>query len=188
MRLVLTFSLLLLFVFSADAQDFPQMDKSPMDAAYFPNRITFRNFAKTDEEKNATAVVRVLYSRPQKNGRNVFGELVKYGEVWRVGANEAAEIHFFEDVNVGDQRVKAGRYTMYATVNESEWTVHISTDLDVWGHYAYNAAHDVASITVPTAKTAETVEAFSVVFKKVDTGAHLVMAWDDTQVEVPISW
>jgi hypothetical protein len=188
MRFVLTFALLLGLSLSASAQEFPQLDKSPLDVAYFPNRVAFRSFAKTEEEKSAQPVARVIYSRPQKNGRDVFGELIKYGSVWRLGANESTEIEFFEDVNIGDQRVKAGRYTMYATVNQDYWEVVFSTDLDLWGAYAYNEANNVASISVPTQKTDATVEAFSVTFKEVDGGAHLMMAWDDTMVEVPIMW
>lgn len=188
MRFVLTFALLLGLSFTASTQELPQLDKSPLDVAYYPNRVAFRSFAKTDEEKNAQPIARVIYSRPQKNGRAVFGELVKYGGVWRLGANEATEVEFFEDVNIGDQRVKAGRYTMYATVNENSWDVVFNTDLDVWGAYAYDATHNVASITVPTQKTDAPVEAFSIAFKGVDGGAHLMMAWDDTMVEVPVMW
>ena len=80
-----------------NAQDFPDLDKSPMDMAYYPNRAAFRSFAKTDAEREAgEPVMRVIYSRPQKKDRVVFGELVKYGEMWRIGANEATEITFFK--------------------------------------------------------------------------------------------
>ncbi len=188
MRLILTLALMMVVAFSAHAQEFPKLDKSSLDVAYFPNRITFRNFAKTDAEKNATAVARVIYSRPQKNGRDIFGGLEEYGSVWRLGANEAAEIEFYEDVNIGEARLKAGRYTMYALLGEKEWEIYFNTDLDVWGSYAYNEKHNVASIKVPTQATEATVEAFSVMFKEVEGGAHLVMAWDDTMVEVPIMW
>lgn len=188
MRFVLTFALLLGLCLSASAQEFPQLDKSPLDVAYFPNRVAFRNFAKTEAEKNAEPIARVIYSRPQKNGRKVFGELIKFGSIWRLGANEATEVEFFEDVTIGNQRVKAGRYTMYATVNKDQWNVVFSTDLDLWGAYAYKEANNVASISVPTQKTDTVVEAFSILFKEVDGGAHLMMAWDDTMVEVPIMW
>lgn len=188
MRLILTLSLLLIMGMTAQAQDFPELDKSPLDVAYFPNRVTFRNFAKTEAEKNAEPIMRVLYSRPQKKGRDVFGGLEEFGSVWRVGANEATEIEFFRDVNVGDTRVKAGRYTLYCLLGESEWEVYLNTDLDVWGAYAYNDKHNVASIKVPVQETDATVEAFTVVFKEVDGGAHLIMAWDDTMVEVPVMW
>ena len=188
MKRFFTLGLMAILVFSATAQDFPDMDASPMDAAYFPARAAFRAFAKTDEEKAANQpMMRVVYSRPQKKDRVIFGELVKYGEVWRVGANEATEITFLQDVKIGDASVAAGRYTIYAIPSESAWEVHFSNDNDRWGHYAYKPEESlVTKISVPTAKTAETLEAFSVVFEAVDGGAHLVMGWEDTMVRVPI--
>jgi hypothetical protein len=168
------------------AQEFPKMDASPMDMAYFPSRVAFRAFAKTEEEKNAKPIIRVTYSRPQKNDRVIWGDLVKYGEMWRIGANESTEIMLMQDVKLGDTDVKAGRYTMYAMPAENEWTIYLSSDLDGWGQYAFKPeASTVAQITVPTAKTESTVEAVSIVFEKVDDGAHMVVAWDDTMVRVP---
>jgi len=188
MRLILTLSLMLIMGMSAQAQDFPELDKSPLDVAYFPSRVSFRNFAKTDAEKNAVPIARVFYSRPQKKGRTIFGELEEYGSIWRVGANEAAEVEFFRDVNIGDTRVKAGRYTMYAMLGESEWEVYFNTDLDVWGAYAYNDKHNVAKIKVATERTEKPVEAFTIMFKGVEGGAHLMMGWDNTMVQIPIMW
>lgn len=177
-----------LVAFGAQAQEFPGIDASPMDAAYFPSRAAFRAFAKTDEERNANEPkIRVVYSRPQKKERDVFGGLVKYGEVWRVGANESTEIQFFQSVTIGDTKLDAGRYTVYAVPTESEWEVHFSTDNDGWGHYAFKPEEStVAKITVPTAKTPSTVEAFTIMFEAVDDGAHMIMGWEDTMVRVPI--
>jgi hypothetical protein len=188
MKKLLTLAALCLLVAGASAQEFPKMDDSPMDIAYFPPRAAFRSFAKTDEAKMADfPKIRVTYSRPQKKGRDIFGSLQKFGEVWRVGANESTEILFLQDVKIGDTSVKAGRYTMYAIPQEKEWEVHFSTDNDGWGQYAYDPTKSlVAKITVPTAKTPATVEAFSIMFEGVDGGAHMIIGWDDTMVRVPI--
>ena len=179
---------LILLVGSVSAQEFPKMDASPLDAAYYPTRAAFRSFAKTDEEKKAgEPKIRVLYSRPQANDRDVFGNLVKYGEVWRVGANESTEILFYQDVMIGDKKVKAGRYTVYAVPSESEWEVHFSTDKDGWGQYAFKPEEStVAKITVPTAKTESMVEALSIMFEGVEDGAHMIICWENTMVRVPI--
>lgn len=177
-------------ILSAGAQKFPDMDASPMDAAYYPPRAAFRAFAKTDEERKANEPkIRVVYSRPQKNERQVFGELQKYGEVWRLGANEATEITFMQDVKIGDGTLKAGRYTMYAIPQADSWEVHFSTDNDGWGHYAYKPEESlVTKIKVATAKTESTVEAFSILFEEAEGGAHMIMAWDDTMVRLPIQF
>lgn len=188
MKKILLLSLVGFIALGAQAQEFPKMDDSPMDAAYFPPRATFRGWAKSDEEKKAgEPKMRVIYSRPQVKGRTIFGDLLKYGEVWRVGANEATEITLMQDVKIGDASVKAGRYTIYAIPTADNWEVHFSTNNDMWGQYHYDPATSlVTKITVPTAKTDALVEAMSIMFEAVDGGAHMIMAWENTMVRVPI--
>lgn len=193
MKQFLPITLIALFLMGfglrAKAQDFPKLDASPLDMAYYPTRAAFRAFAKTDEEKKASEpIIRVLYSRPQKKGRDIFGGLEEYGSMWRIGANESAEIIFFQDVKIGGKKVKAGRYTMYAELGETTWNVVFNTDTDGWGAYAYNASNDVASVSVPVEKAKESIESFSIVFEKADEGAHMIMGWDDTIVRVPIQF
>lgn len=191
MKFLLSIAFMLSLSFSTlSAQvDFPGIDKSPMDMAYYPSRVAFRAFGKTDAEKNAKPIIRLIYSRPMKNNRVVFGELIKYGEIWRVGANESTEVLFFQDVTVNGTMLKAGRYTLYAVPNKDSWEIHFSTDTDGWGHYSFNPEiSTVAKITVPTKKTDSTIEALSIVFTAADKGANMIIAWDDTMVSVPIEF
>src|ERR1700760_3620077 len=86
----------------ARAQSKPSsMDKSPMDMAYFP---TDYPVLKIQDKAPGPLVARAIYSRPQKNGRKLFGELVEYGKVWRLGANEATELEFFQDVKIDNKK------------------------------------------------------------------------------------
>src|ERR1044071_8177189 len=75
----------------------PAIDKSPMDVSYYPANYPV---LKIQNKATEPLVARVMYSRPQKNGREVFGELVEYGKIWRCGANEATEIELYRDVKV----------------------------------------------------------------------------------------
>lgn len=185
-------SLLLLAMlssFALSAQDFADVDKSPLDAAYFPARAAFRAFAKTDSAATAMEpMIRVLYSRPYKKGREVWGgDLAPYGEPYRLGANETTEITFFSPVKIGDRVVPAGRYTVGAIPNADNWEVFFSLDLDGWGVYAYKPEHNVATITVPTGKSDEVIENFSISLYEASPGTvHMKMGWDMTVVEVPI--
>ncbi len=154
------------------AQKFKGLQKSPTDISY----------AKAD--RNAKPEIKVIYSRPQKKGRTMLGDKVAYGKVWRTGADEATEIKLYQDVKMGDKAVKAGTYSLFTIPGEKEWTIILSSDLDVWGAYSYNESNDVARIKVPAA-TGEEIEAFSIAFKKVDKGYHMVMGWETTRVEVP---
>ncbi len=156
-----------------NAQGFPGLQKSPTDIAY----------AKAD--RRAKPTIKVIYSRPQKKDRDIFGALVPHDKVWRTGADEATEIKLFQDYNMGGTTVKAGTYSLFSIPGEKEWTIILNSDLDSWGAYFYDESKDVARITVPIAATPETLEAFGVYFKTVEKGYHMVLGWDNTQVEVP---
>lgn len=132
-------------------------------------------------------LARVIYSRPQKGGRTIYGDLVEYNQVWRMGANEATEIEFFKDVKIGGKRIVKGKYTVYAIVNPTQWTLILNKDTDIWGAFKYDEKKDVVRVSVPVEKLAEPVESFSIQFDKTAAGANLVIAWDDVKVALPIT-
>ncbi len=176
--------------FAINAQDFPKVDKSPLDVAYFPSKATHRAFAKTEEQKMALQPkMRIIYSRPLKKGREIFGKLVEFEKKWRLGANETTEVNFMTDVMIGAKKIKAGRYTMFAIPSAKEWKVVFNTGLDDWGVYAHDETKDVASISVPTQKLDKELEAFSISLyaPKKDNTVHIKMGWDTTAVEVPVT-
>lgn len=163
----------------------PTMDKSPLDISYYPVDYPV---LKIQDKMNEPLIARVVYSRPQKNGRTLFGDLVSYGKVWRLGANEATEIEFFKDVNITGKKVKKGRYTLYALVDTDKWTMILNKETDTWGAFKYDMSKDVLRIPVPVEKQAEITEAFSIEFEKAPKGANLVINWDDVLVKLPITW
>lgn len=162
----------------------PALDKSPMDMAYFPGNYPV---LKIQDKISQPLVARAIYSRPQKNGRVIFGELVEFGKIWRLGANEATEIEFFKDVKIANKKILKGKYTVYALVNAAEWTFILNKETDVWGAFKYDVKKDVVRMTVPVEKTTEAAEAFTIVFDKSATGIDLIVAWDDVKATLPIS-
>ena len=161
----------------------PELDKSSMDMSYYPNRYPL---LKIQDKLTEPLVARVIYSRPQKNGRAIFGELLDYGKVWRLGANEATEIEFYKDVTINDVKVKKGRYTLYGIPYEDKWTIIINKDTDTWSSFKYGAKNDLLRMDVPVQKQSEITEAFVMAFEKSDKGADLVIAWDDVKLNLPI--
>ena len=161
----------------------PALDKSPMDMAYFP--VDFPTL-KTQNKATPAPLMRVIYSRPQRDNRVIFGELVEYGKVWRLGANEATEIEFFKDATIGGKKVLKGRYTLYAIPDSSKWTIIINRDTDSWGAFIYDPKKDVLRTDVPVQKLASPVEPFSMTFSKTERGASLMIAWDSQSVNLPI--
>jgi hypothetical protein len=173
-----------LLSFSQTASKAPEVDKSPMDVSYYPANYPV---LKIQNKATEPLVARVLYSRPQRQGRKVFGELVEYGKVWRFGANEATEIEFYKDVKVGGKKVPKGRYTLYAIVNENTWTVIINKETDIWGAFKYDSKKDLLRTDVAVQKTEEMVESMSMWFEKTTSGLSLMMAWDQVKVSLPIT-
>jgi DUF2911 family protein len=161
------------------------LDSSPLDMSYYP---TDYPVLKIQDKVSEPLVARVVYSRPQKRGRKLFGDLVAYGSIWRLGANEATEIEFFRDVKIDTKTVKKGRYTVYALVNEDKWTLIFNKETDTWGAFRYDSSKDVLRTTVPVEKQATITEAFSIAFQKAAKGADMVITWDDVLVKLPIAW
>lgn len=161
----------------------PVLDKSPMDMAYFPDNYPV---LKIQDKISDPLLARIIYSRPQKDNRIIFGELIPYNEVWRLGANEATEIEFFKDVKINDKKLAKGRYTMYAVPTPTKWTIIFNKDTDIWGAFKYDSKKDVLRVDVPVQKVNDVAEVFTMNFTKVQNGANLNMSWDDVAVSLPI--
>ena len=142
---------------------------------------------KISDKVTEPLLARVIYGRPQRNGRAIFGDIVEYGKVWRLGANEATEIEFYKDVKVDGKKVSKGRYTLYAIPSPDKWVLIINKDTDTWGAFRYNEKNDVQRITLPVRSTAREVETLSMTCNKQSNGFDLVIAWDTKQVSMPVS-
>src|SRR4029079_571215 len=186
MKQITLLALLIISVLIGRSQtnNLPPLDKSPMDMCYYPNNYPV---LKIQDKITEPAVARVIYSRPQKNGRLIFGELVEYGKVWRLGANEATELEFFKAVKIGDKKVEKGRYTLYAIPMEDSWTFILNKDNDTWGAFKYDEQKDVLRTSVPVQKLTEGVEALAMPFEKSDSVCNLIIAWDNIKAGLPIN-
>ena len=118
----------------------PPLDKSPMDMCYYPVDYPV---LKIQNKVDAPLIARVIYGRPQKNNRSIFGDLVPYDMIWRVGANEATEIEFFRDTKIDGKKLPKGRYTLYAIPSTDKWTLVLNKETDTWGAFGYDAKKDV---------------------------------------------
>ena len=172
---IFTFAFFLITLISSlqlTAQNFKDLDKSPMDVAAFPSSY-----------KISDKTVKVIYSRPQLNGRDLV-KLAPPEMVWRTGANEAAEITFYKDVIFGGKALKAGTYSLFTIPSfDGDWTVIINSARNVWGSYYYKQGQDVIRVSGKTTKTEENIEAFSIMFDKDMT---LKMGWGKTVISVSI--
>lgn len=179
------FSLVFVVSFAQTPKTLPALDQSPMDIVYFPENYPI---LKIQNRAPQLPVFRVIYSRPHKGERLIFGGLVDYGEVWRLGANEATEIEFFQDVRINKKLIKKGRYTMYAIPYPDKWTFIINRDTDVWGAFKYSSAKDVLRMSIPVQHNEQIVENFTIDCTKTNFGASLNFYWDTLKASVPIDF
>jgi hypothetical protein len=171
----IAFAFMILLSSNLHAQKFPDLDKSQMDMASFPT-----------DYKDAAKIARIIYSRPLLKGRSI-SELAPNGKVWRTGANEAVEITLYKDMRLGQNKIKAGSYTLYSIPEKDSYTIIINKDLNVWGSYFYKQENDVARLSVPVTEATESLEAFSMAFTKTDNGIVLNMGWDKMRIAVPFT-
>lgn len=144
------------------------------------------------EGTSGDLTVSVDYCQPYKKGRLIFGEeseeaLVPYGKYWRLGANDATEITFNQDVKFAGKALSAGRYRMYAVPNEKNWQVSLNSQLGEFGYFEPDYALDVLKVNVPVKPSAEQLEQLTMTFGSDSTGLKLKIGWDMTQVSIPIT-
>lgn len=99
------------------------------------------------------------YSQPSVKGREIWGALVPYDQIWRTGANEATWIDFAAPVTINGQALEAGKYSLFTIPSETgEWTVIFNKVWDQWGAYEYQESEDALRIMVTPTMNEELVE------------------------------
>ncbi len=174
MNLIKKLSILILaittMIFSASAQTFP---------APSPKARTYQMVGLTSVE--------VEYSSPAVNGRNIFGDLVPYGELWRTGANRASKLMLDGATLINGKTLEAGEYSIFTIPNEKEVAVIFNKNPDQGGTGDYDEAMDAVRVTVPFKKSTQKVERmrFTIENTTLD-GADIVFAWADRSFTVPM--
>lgn len=133
----------------------------------------------------------VVYNRPYKKDRDIFGKLVPYNEVWRTGANEATTFTTNSDIYVDGSLLNEGTYTLWTIPMENSWKVIFNSKMYPWGINLEKKAYreeefDVLVVEVPTRNLQESLEQFSIYFEKANELVLFNLAWDKTKVTLPI--
>jgi len=142
-------------------------------------------FSKIEQKVGLTDVT-LEYSRPSMKGRTVFGNLVPYDKLWRLGANMNTKITFSDDVTVGSSTLKAGSYAVYAIPGQSNWDVIFYTDSNNGGlPQNWDDAKVAAKVTIPASILPFEIETFTMSFDNLTSGsAVLGMFWSNVYVGV----
>ena len=159
--------------------------KDPTSPVSYRPRVS--PLATVDARAGGVAV-RLCYGRPAMRGRVVFGDLVPYDSLWRMGANEPTRLYTAGAISLAGLVLPAGRYALYARPHPDRWEVFATRSILHWGNDISPAvrAREVGSITVPVERLAQPVETLTV---RVDTsGAPVVLRldWETTGISLPL--
>jgi hypothetical protein len=175
-------------IIQTDKNPYTPIDVSPMDMAYYPADFPIKQM---NREIGEALVARVIYSRPHRNGREIFGNdensLVQYGQEWRLGANEATELDVYRTVNINNTNVEPGRYILYGIPEKDAWTIVLNSNSNTWGLHM-DSTKDILRTTVPVMQQEPKVEDFTIAFEKTVSGANLLFVWAGVKVALPMTF
>ena len=133
--------------------------------------------------------VTIAYHRPLVNGREIWGSLVPYDQVWRAGANDNTTIRFSDPVKVEGQDLAAGTYGLHMLPGEKEWQVIFSTNSTSWGSFSYDEEEDALRVTVRPQKADAFQEVMQYRFDHLTAdGGVVVLHWEELEVPFEIEF
>jgi hypothetical protein len=133
------------------------------------------------------AKVDLFYCSPSKKGREIFGGIIKYGEVWRTGANEPTTFETDKNLVIDGKKLPAGKYSLWTIPQQNSWTVIFNKEIPFWGDNtdgkaARNDKEDILQVNTKVEKLAAPQEKLSIDAQN----NALNINWDMTKVSVPI--
>ena len=142
-------------------------------------------FSKVEQTVGLTDVT-LEYSRPNMRARTVFGDLVPYGKVWRLGANTNTKITFTTDVTVEGKELKAGTYALFAIPTENNWEIVFYSSAGNWGApQELDASKIAAKVSAEVYPMPMNIETFTMSFDDLSSnGATLGIMWSNVYVGV----
>ena len=172
--------LIILCIISSMSLSYGQRLKTP----------TLSPFSKISQQVGLTEV-NLEYARPSARGREVFGNLVPYGEVWRTGANASTKITLTESASIGGKPIEAGTYALYTIPGKEKWIIiiHANTKMRSLAGGVYKQENDVFRFEVKPITIATNVETFTLQFADVGTNSlNLQLLWEHTLVNIPFTF
>ncbi|MBK7036183.1 MAG: DUF2911 domain-containing protein [Bacteroidetes bacterium] len=132
-----------------------------------------------------TNTITIVYSSPLVKGRPIWGELVKYDEVWRTGANEATTITFTQDVTIEGQNLPKGTYSLFTIPTAEQWTIIFNVNETQWGAFKYDQSEDALRVSVKPLAVDAVQEnlLFEVMSDSTPNSGIVRLRWEKLQVD-----
>ncbi|MEY3844881.1 MAG: hypothetical protein RL293_1303 [Bacteroidota bacterium] len=141
------------------------------------------------EQRAGLTDISISYSRPAVNGRKIFGELIPFGQRWRLGANENTKITTSDLLIFGSDTLQAGTYALFATPNSDSWVIDFYTETTNWGlPEKWETSKVALTVNAKVKKMPLVTENLSITIDAMEfNSAVLNITWDKTQVSIPFT-
>ena len=156
------------------------------------SQINTPRFSPATEIKQMVGLteIEVKYSRPSMRGREVFGNLVPFGKVWRTGADNSTKISFDTDVIISGKTIQSGTYSIFSIPNKESWEIILYSDVELWGvprDWSENKIVFSSMFDVKKLKKSNTVETFTISFNDLtNNDVNMSISWENTSVDIKI--
>lgn len=148
-----------------------------------PSQLSVRDTARA---AIGNATFEVDYSRPLARGRDLLGNVISYGRVWRTGANAATQFTTSASITLAGLEVPAGTYTLWTVPREDRVELMVNGQVGQWGT-EFSQAKNLGAAAMQTAEAATPVEQFTISIVPLgDRNGELVMEWGTFRWTAPI--
>ncbi len=137
-------------------------------------------------QKFGLTEIKVEYSRPSISGRKVFGELVPFGKIWRLGANESTKFTTSDSITIAGKGLAKGTYVLLAIPDKNEWTIVFNSNIKV-SYDNYKPETNVLELKVKPEMTTPAVETFTISTTNLTKNTcNLDFTWENTLIRLPM--
>src|SRR5215212_1585170 len=127
------------------------------------------------------------YTKDPKSGekRKIWGTLVPFDKVWRLGADEATTLTTSKSLDIGGKTIPAGTYTLFLLPhNESSATLIVNKQTGQWGT-KYDEKQDLARVEMKGAAAGTAADQLTIAIDQASGGGGtLRVTWEAVQYSV----
>lgn len=145
--------------------------------------------ASPKDTVNATvdgAHLQIIYSRPSKRGRQIWGALIPWNTVWRTGANAATQFSTDKDLDMNGTTIPAGTYTLYSIYTPDSAKLIVNSQTGQWGT-VYHEDQDFTRIDLQKTEADQPYEMFTISFDSTGSQPLMQLTWDETRYQLPVT-
>jgi len=132
------------------------------------------------------AELAVDYGRPRKRGREIFGGVVPWDRIWRLGANAATQFTTSAELEMSGRTVPAGTYSLFMLPSEGGAELIVNRQTGQWGT-SYDPGRDLVRLPLLRESAPDPADQFTIEVEPSSKGGTLRLSWDTTTYSLPFT-